>query len=83
MFEILARLNNIGHRGIGLFRIQMQVFKDLRWNGHFGAATNIVLVQQALGERLGWAGFSGAALIVAALVFSQLQPPARASAAAG
>lgn len=32
-----------------------------------------------LGERLGWAGLSGAALIVAALVFSQLQPPAQAA----
>ena len=31
-----------------------------------------------LGERLGWAGVAGAALIVAALVFSQLAPPARA-----
>ena len=29
-----------------------------------------------LGERLGWAGVSGAAMIVAALVFSQLAPPA-------
>lgn len=28
-----------------------------------------------LGERLGWAGLSGAAMIVAALVFSQLAPP--------
>jgi len=27
-----------------------------------------------LGERLGWAGLAGAALIVAALVFSQVQP---------
>ncbi|CAN7179125.1 DMT family transporter [Acidovorax sp. LjRoot129] len=35
-----------------------------------------------LGERLGWAGLSGAALIVAALVFSQWQPPARAAAPA-
>jgi len=31
-----------------------------------------------LGERLGWAGLAGAALIVAALVFSQIQPAARA-----
>jgi len=31
-----------------------------------------------LGERLGWAGLGGAALIVAALVFSQIQPAARA-----
>ena len=30
-----------------------------------------------LGERLGWAGLAGAALIVAALVFSQLPPPGR------
>jgi drug/metabolite transporter (DMT)-like permease len=34
-----------------------------------------------LGERLGWAGLSGAALIVAALVFSQMQPSTRAAAA--
>jgi drug/metabolite transporter (DMT)-like permease len=31
-----------------------------------------------LGEQLGWAGLAGAALIVAALVFSQLPSPARA-----
>ena len=31
-----------------------------------------------LGERLGWAGLAGAALIVAALVFSQIPPSARA-----
>ncbi|WP_298213099.1 DMT family transporter [Acidovorax sp.] len=31
-----------------------------------------------LDERLGWAGLAGAALIVAALVFSQLAPPAKA-----
>jgi drug/metabolite transporter (DMT)-like permease len=30
-----------------------------------------------LGERLGWAGLGGAALIVAALVFSQLAPSAQ------
>ena len=34
-----------------------------------------------LGERLGWAGVSGAALIVAALVFSQIQPSTRGPAA--
>ena len=34
-----------------------------------------------LGEQLGWAGLSGAALIVAALVFSQLQPSPRAAGA--
>ncbi len=39
----------------------------------FAALTAWVL----LGERLGWAGLGGAALIVAALVFSQLAPPAR------
>lgn len=33
-----------------------------------------------LGESLGWHGLSGAALIVAALVFSQLQPPQRTAA---
>ena len=33
-----------------------------------------------LGEQLGWAGLGGAALIVAALVFSQLAPPARSPA---
>ena len=36
----------------------------------FAALTAWVL----LGESLGWAGASGAALIVAALVFSQVQP---------
>ncbi len=35
-----------------------------------------------IGERLGWAGVGGAALIVAALIVSQLQPP-RAPLAAG
>jgi drug/metabolite transporter (DMT)-like permease len=40
----------------------------------FAALTAWVL----LGERLGWAGLGGAALIVAALVFSQIQPAARA-----
>lgn len=35
-----------------------------------------------LGERLGWAGLGGAALIVAALVFSQLAPPAQQGARA-
>jgi drug/metabolite transporter (DMT)-like permease len=39
----------------------------------FAALTAWVL----LGESLGWAGVSGAALIVAALVFSQIQPAAR------
>ncbi len=39
----------------------------------FAALTAWVL----LGERLGWAGLGGAALIVAALVFSQIQPAAR------
>jgi len=38
----------------------------------FAALTAWVL----LGERLGWAGLAGAALIVAALVFSQVQPGA-------
>lgn len=38
----------------------------------FAALTAWVL----LGERLGWAGLSGAAMIVAALVFSQLAPRA-------
>ena len=33
-----------------------------------------------LGERLGWAGLSGASLVVAALVFSQLGPASAASA---
>ena len=32
-----------------------------------------------LGERLGWAGLAGAALIVAALVFSQVEPGAKES----
>ncbi|MFN4120721.1 DMT family transporter [Acidovorax sp.] len=44
----------------------------------FAALTAWVL----LGERLGLAGVSGAALIVAALVFSQLQPAVRPAAAA-
>ena len=39
----------------------------------FAALTAWVL----LGEQLGWAGLSGAALIVAALVFSQLSPAAK------
>ncbi|KAB7619463.1 DMT family transporter [Verminephrobacter eiseniae] len=43
----------------------------------FAALTAWVL----LGEQLGWAGCSGAALIVGALVFSQITPPARAVAA--
>ena len=43
----------------------------------FAALTAWVL----LGEQLGWAGLSGAALIVAALVFSQLQPSPRAAGA--
>lgn len=30
-----------------------------------------------LGESLGWAGLAGASLVVAALVFSQIQPPVR------
>ncbi|MBU1815881.1 MAG: DMT family transporter, partial [Gammaproteobacteria bacterium] len=34
-----------------------------------------------LGERLGWAGVSGAALIVAALVFSQMQAAPRSAVA--
>lgn len=34
-----------------------------------------------LGEQLGWAGLSGAALIVSALVFSQLAPAAQGAAA--
>jgi drug/metabolite transporter (DMT)-like permease len=42
----------------------------------FAALTAWVL----LGERLGWSGLSGAALIVAALVFSQIQPPQRITA---
>jgi drug/metabolite transporter (DMT)-like permease len=40
----------------------------------FAALTAWVL----LGERLGWAGLAGATLIVAALVFSQIPPSARA-----
>ena len=40
----------------------------------FAALTAWVLLR----ERLGWAGLGGAALIVAALVFSQIQPAARA-----
>lgn len=44
----------------------------------FAALTAWVLI----GERLGWAGMGGAALIVAALILSQLQPP-RAPLAAG
>lgn len=40
----------------------------------FAALTAWVL----LGEQLGWAGLSGAALIVAALVFSQLSPSSKA-----
>ena len=43
----------------------------------FAALTAWVL----LGEQLGWAGLSGAALIVAALVFSQLQPSPRTAGA--
>ena len=39
----------------------------------FAALTAWVL----LGESLGWSGLSGAAMIVAALVFSQLRPPAQ------
>lgn len=34
-----------------------------------------------IGERLGWAGLAGAALIVAALIFSQMQPAPRPAAA--
>ncbi len=34
-----------------------------------------------LGERMGWVGMGGAALVVAALVFSQMQPAPRAAAA--
>ncbi len=37
----------------------------------FAALTAWVLI----GERLGWAGVCGAALIVGALIASQLQPP--------
>ncbi|UCU99529.1 DMT family transporter [Acidovorax radicis] len=44
----------------------------------FAALTAWVL----LGEQLGWAGLSGAALIVAALVFSQLSPSAETAPAA-
>ncbi|MBI3101507.1 MAG: DMT family transporter [Burkholderiales bacterium] len=39
----------------------------------FAAMTAWVL----LGERLGWSGLAGAALIIGALVLSQLQPPAK------
>jgi drug/metabolite transporter (DMT)-like permease len=35
-----------------------------------------------LGERLGWAGLSGASLVVAALVFSQWRPAAQTPVAA-
>ena len=35
-----------------------------------------------LGERMGWAGLSGASLVVVALVFSQLRPASGASAPA-
>jgi len=44
----------------------------------FAAATAWALI----GERLGWSGLGGAALIVAALVLSQMQPPRPAPAAA-
>ena len=33
-----------------------------------------------LGERMGWLAIAGAALVVAALVFSQLRPAPRAAA---
>jgi len=44
----------------------------------FAALTAWVL----LGESLGWAGTAGASLVVAALVFSQIQPAPRAAVAA-